>query len=453
MSSRRLMLIEFNELCPHLLREFMARGRLPNFQRLHDASLVYITDAGEEAPNLEPWIQWPTIHSGMPFGEHQVFHLGDGRKLEAKCLAEALSDAGLPVGVFGSMNLNYHKLKGYCVPDPWDKDGTPFPDSLRPYYETVARQVQEASRSSNPSKKELLRFGWFLVRNGLTLGTSWALARQLLAERRDAGINWRRACLLDRIQYDVFQRLNRRHQVMFASFFCNSTAHFQHYHWRNMEPERFAVGPQESDHPSLRQAILYGYQAMDRLIGHFLRDYPDAVLMLCTALSQQPWIETTKCTFRPKKFEEFLDFARVGLPATAIKPVMAEQFHVECADDNTARETEKRFSDLALDNEPVMAVKRKGASVFAGCRMTDAGVVDRPVVRKSDGIRRRFGDLFYMIHSMRSGRHHPDGVLWIRKDRHEVFPEKVPLTDIAPTILAHFGVACPDTMCGKALAI
>jgi hypothetical protein len=451
MSPRRLILIEFNELCPRLLRDFMERGALANFRRLYETSTVYTTDAGEEAPNLEPWIQWPTIHSGMPFGEHQVSHLGDGSKLEQKCVAEVLSDNGVRVGVFGSMNLNYRRLNGYVMPDPWHKEGNAHPDWLQPFYKTVAHQVQEASRPASGTKKEMLRFGWFLARNGLTAGTVWAVIKQLWQERRDLGLRWRRACLLDRLQYDVFRKLNRVCNVQFATFFCNSTAHFQHYHWRNMTPESFTVPPPESDHPSLREAILYGYQAMDRLIGRFAADYPDAVLILCTALSQQPWTDTTKCTFRPRRFEELLSFARVDMPTSAIKPVMAEQFHVECPDNDTAAMAEERFRDLSIDDEPLMAVKRKGTSVFAGCRVTSSEVLDRPVTRGSDGNRRRFGDLFYMIHTMRSGRHHPDGVLWVSGARQRIVSERVPLTDIAPTILAHFGVPCPGHMCGQPL--
>src|SRR4051794_28556749 len=100
-----LILLEFNELCPALLQRFMLEGTLPHFRRFYEASTVYTTDAGEGAPNLEPWIQWPTVHSGLPFREHGVFHLGDGRRLRHKCVAELLSDAGVPVGVCASMNL------------------------------------------------------------------------------------------------------------------------------------------------------------------------------------------------------------------------------------------------------------------------------------------------------------------------------------------------------------
>src|SRR5262249_22774076 len=173
----------------------------------------------------------------------------------------------------------------------------------------------------------------------------------------------------------------------------------------------------------------------------------------CTALSQQPWTDTTKCTFRPRRFEALLDFARVAVGPAQVKPVMAEQFHVECPDGETADETEERFRDLDVEGQPLMYVKREGHSVSA------AGRVPAPAARARRGRRppaappRRFGDLFYMIHTMRSGRHHPDGVLWVRNGRHQVVRERVPLTAVAPTLLAAFDVPRPPHMRERPLPV
>src|SRR5438270_8056512 len=48
--ARRLLLIEFNELSPSLLDEFMRSGLLPNFSRFYSDSVVFTTDAAEEPP-------------------------------------------------------------------------------------------------------------------------------------------------------------------------------------------------------------------------------------------------------------------------------------------------------------------------------------------------------------------------------------------------------------------
>lgn len=453
MQTKRLFLIEFNELCPALLRQFMDQGLLPNFRSFFDSSTVCTTDAGEEPPNLEPWIQWPTVHTGVPFSEHGIFHLGDGKRLRQKGVAEVLSDAGVPVGICGSMNLNYGRLNGYVLPDPWDKNGTAHPDWLEPFYRVISRQVRESSRDGAGSRSELLQLGWFLLRNGLSTDTARTVVGQLWQEWRDPGVRWRRACLLDRLLYDVFRSLNRRCAVRFGTFFCNSTAHFQHYYWRNMDPDRFTVAPLAADHPSLRDAIPHGYQMMDQLLGRLLRDYADDLLVLCTGLSQQPWTDTTKCTFRPHRFEALLEFAGVPAEGCQLQPVMAEQFHVVCRDEAAAERVERGLGELTVDDEPLMTVERNGVSVFAGCRLNETTALDRTVRRGSDGACRPFGDLFYLIHTMRSGRHHPDGVLWFRNHQHRVIGEKVPLTVIAPTILAHFGVPPPAHMRAAPLSV
>ena len=44
-SNPELILIEWNELSPELLREFMARGELPNFERFYQSSQIFRTDA------------------------------------------------------------------------------------------------------------------------------------------------------------------------------------------------------------------------------------------------------------------------------------------------------------------------------------------------------------------------------------------------------------------------
>jgi hypothetical protein len=441
----RLILIELNELCPHLLDDFMSRGMLPNFKRFHDSSTVYVTDAAEQPPNLEPWIQWPSVHSGMSFEEHQIFHLGDGRKLKRKLVGELLSDAGLRVGVFESMNTNYSKLNGYVVPDPWDKAGAAYPDWLSPFYETVSGQVQESSRESAFTLKDMMKFGTFLAGNGLTLKTASAVASELMDEKRDPGVKWRRASLLDQMQYDVFRSLNKKFDVQFATFFSNSTAHYQHYFWRNMEPDKLQVRPAEGDHKSLDDAIAFGYRQMDDLIGKFMADYPDALLVFCTALSQQPWTDTTKVTYRPKDFTAFLKFAGIDTAGVELKPVMAEQFHAEFPDEPAARKAADLLGKLTVDGEPMMLVDRQGNDVFTGCKIIDPHASEKTIVGAPGGPA-AFSDVLYMIHSMRSGRHHPDGALWIRGGDHRRVAEKVPLTAIAPTVLAHFDVAQPAYM-------
>jgi hypothetical protein len=449
----KMLVLEFNELCDHLIDDFIARGELQNFKRLRDRSVVFTTDAQEAPPNLEPWIQWPTVHSGLAFSQHGVFNLGDGQNLRSKSLAQALSDAGMRVGVFGSMNVNYEQLNGYFLPDPWHRRQQASPEFLQPYYRIIAGQVQESSKASI-SVGDMASLGLFLLRNGLTPGTARNIVRQLAAEWRDSGVKWRRASVLDDIQYDVFRSLNSRLDVEFATFFCNSTAHYQHYYWRNMSPEKFSLPPTADDHASYREAILHGYRSMDRIIGRALRDYPHAAIVLCTALSQKPWTDTAKCTFRPRDFDAFLAFAGIDKREVTVKPVMAEQFHLDFTSPGACERGAAALADLTYNGAPLMLVTRESSlQLFCGCLVMDARQGDGVVVRKQDGRSMPFRDLFYMIHTMRSGHHDPRGLLWFGAGAHRRHEDVVSLQDIAPTILNFLRVPVPDHMTGNALAV
>src|SRR5256885_12507527 len=104
MNKQKVILLEFNELTPSLMDRFIAEGRLPNFERLRNESRLFITDAGEREPNLEPWIQWVTVHSGQRYATHGVFHLDEGHTLTTPMIWDALAERGHTSWICGSMN-------------------------------------------------------------------------------------------------------------------------------------------------------------------------------------------------------------------------------------------------------------------------------------------------------------------------------------------------------------
>jgi hypothetical protein len=447
-----VIVLEFNELCPRLMDRYIAAGKLPNFQRLRDQSIAAITDAEEEAPKLDPWIQWVTIHSGLRADEHNIFDLGQGRQLDRPGVAQILSDHKIRVGVLGSMNTNYRDLDGFFIPDPWDLEGKAEPNELQPYYQTVASQVQNSSRGGGLSKAELVRFAWFMARHGIRPSTILTGIRQVLSELRDKGVQWRRSIVLERLQLDLFHHLKRKHRTRFSTFFCNSTAHFQHYYWRNAEPEIFDIAPGADDHPSLRAAIEEGYTNMDYLVGQFLARYPKSQLVLLTGLSQQPWTETTKCTFRPSDFNEFLKFVGVSPTEVEVKPVMAEEFHVIAKDPNARVDVSRRIAEATINGQPLMKARLEDNGVFCGCivnELTARGArIEHPI-----GGTREFNDLFQLVHTVRSGRHHPHGLFWIQSASPRVIPDPIPLVDVAPTLLSLFGIEAPPYMSGNPISL
>ncbi len=454
-----LILIEFNELSPMLMEKFIAAGKLPNFERFRSESDVYLTEAEEEQDDLEPWIQWVTVHSGLPFTEHRIKDLGDGKKLAAPNMWDLLSDEGKRVWVCGSMNINYRlPINGRVLPDPWSRDVKPHPEEeLRPYHRFVSANVQEYTREDTPlSRRDQADFLSFMVRHGLSPATVSAIVRQLADERR-SDAHWKRAVILDKLQFDLFRSYWKRDDPDFATFFLNSTAHFQHLYWRNMEPKHFKVQPDPGEQAVYEDAILYGYEQMDQLCGRLLRlAGQDTTLMFVTALSQQPCLtyeeEGGKTIYRPVEFDALLRAVGIGEGAEAA-PVMAEEFHLHFDSDAAAHEAQAKLARLRFEGESALRMSRKGADLMCGCQVWSQLDQDATLQLDGDGAAIPFFELFYQIDLIKSGMHHRDGMLWIRSPqrRHAEHPEKVSLTAIAPTILDMYGVEAPAHMKGPAL--
>ena len=454
-----VILVEFNELSPILMERFMGEGILPNFLRFYQESHVYVTDAAERAPCLDPWIQWVTVHTGLTYDEHQIFHLGEAHKLKSKRIWDLASDAGLPVWVCGSMN-SYHTspLKGFFLPDPWASEVQPEPKELLPYFHFIRMNVLEHTNDRIPlSAADYLKFLSFMVSHGLSVSTIRESVRQLLSEKNGQN-NWRRATILDKFQFDVFRNVYRKLKPRFSTFFSNSTAHFQHKYWRHMDPEVFQIKPTQQELAEYKAAIRVGYQEMDKLIGKFLKLAEDgATLVFCTALSQQPCLiyeeQGGKVVYRPNDFEALLKFAGVTAPHS-VAPVMAEEFHVRFAKEADAHEAMNRLKALHVAGRSALTVELRDGGVFAGCQFYTTLPADAKLSLKDSEHTVQFFDIFYQLdESLKSGMHHPDGMLWIRKaDRsHCVYPAKVPLTSIAPTVLDLLSIPHAKFMRGEPL--
>jgi hypothetical protein len=459
MNTQPVVLVEFNELSPILMENFLKEGRLPNLKRLYDQSEICISAAEEQEPNLDPWIQWVNVHTGVPYAEHGVFNLSEGHKLRQKCLWDLVSEAGSPVWVCGSMNVRYDDgIRGYILPDPWATDCPPYPGELKAYFHFIQQNVLEYTNERVPlTKSDYINFVKFMVGHGLSLHTVTATLQQLLAEKRTGRGRWRRAFIMDKMQFDMFSAVYRRIKPRFSTFFLNSTAHMQHAYWRHMQPELYKVATSEAEQREYGSAILLGYKEMDGLMGRMLKLVGDeAIVILATALSQQPCLRFEekggKHGYYVKDYPQLLKFAGIQ-HAHRVAPVMSGQFWVHLENDEAAAEVQGRLSALRVGGELAIRTRREGTSVFASCCVFK-GLEQDAVLHTENGEQSTpFFGLFYASDITKSAMHHPDGILWIRHPhkQHSVRSEKVGLIRIAPTILDMLGVSKVEQMKGASL--
>ena len=59
----KLLLLELNELNFNLIQKYIDKGYLKNFKKLFN-KYGYSRTSSEYLRNIEPWIQWVTVHTG-----------------------------------------------------------------------------------------------------------------------------------------------------------------------------------------------------------------------------------------------------------------------------------------------------------------------------------------------------------------------------------------------------
>lgn len=461
-TAQRLIALELNELCPNLLQRWMGDGSLPNFRRLHEQSDVFVTNADVTEPALlEPWIQWYSIHTGLAYEQHRVFHLTEGARAGHPDIYRLGLAAGRRVASFASMNVAPFAADGSVfVGDPWSEDGDASPPELNLYNRFVSHNVREYSNASDRmSAGDYARFLAFMARHGLSAPTVGGIAAQLASEKLGKReLSWRRVAILDALQFDVFGSYYRRLQPDFASFFANSVAHLQHSYWRHMDPAPFTVRPDANEMAAYGDAIRTGYVAMDKLVGRFiaLARREGATLMFLTALSQQPFLRHEELGgqhfYRLHNVEAFL--ARMDIVVREVAPTMTHQYLAQFASHDAARAARKRLEALALTDGRALfgfpEIDAQPGSLYFGCQISTRTPAETPVIAGNTEI--PFGELFYRIDAIKSGRHHPDGCLWIQTGRHRTHERKPSILDVLPTQLEMLGIPLPAGLAGRSLA-
>ena len=459
--SDRVILLEFNELTPTLLDDYFEKGLLPNFKRLYDESHVYITDAEAEGELLNPWVQWVTVHTGLSADEHGLDELNQGHLLDKPRVWDLVSRAGKMSFVCGSMNVAHDDdLNGMVIPDPWSTTVPTYPpdSDLGDFYRFVQMQVQEHTNESVPlDKGDYARFVKFMVAHGMSVHTITSIMKQLAGEKAASRGRWRRAVLLDKLQFDVFRWVFEKRKPHFATIFLNSTAHMQHAYWRHMDPDAFTMRPSADEQAEYGGAVLFGYEEMDKLIGRVLDlAGTDTTIVFTSALGQQPYVkldeEGGKHFYRPRKFEDLTAFAGLDMEHRC-SPVMSEQFHVYLESEADGDAAWAKLDALTVDGEKAMALKREDEkTILAGCGIFTQ-LLPEAVLSSGTGESAPFYDIFYSADTVKSGMHHPDGVFWIRTPakEHSVHEERVSLRSVAPTLLELMGLDVPEHMSAPAV--
>lgn len=357
-----LVLIELNEINFSIINEYVAKDPMlfPSLRKLMDCKMVR-TEAESEYQNIEPWIQWVSVHTGLSYDQHRIFRLGDITDSSVPQIYEDLERKGVSVGCISPMNAeNRLKNPSYFIPDPWTSTPTDGSWWSRHLHEAIAQAVNDNSRAKI-SAKSLVSLVLGLLRFARPVHYLKYL-RLLLGVK---GAPWRRALFLDLLLHDLHMTLLRSRKPGFSSLFLNAGAHIQHHYFLCAIPVKSRMTIHNPDWyiSPKKDPVKEMIEFYDGIISEYIQA-KDIEFIVATGLSQQPY-DRIKYYYRLKDHETFLQ--RIGIKFSAVHPRMTRDFLVEFSDAIEMNKAITRFRSLRVqrdDTQLFEEIEVRDKSVF-----------------------------------------------------------------------------------------
>ncbi len=355
MVSPNIFFLQLNEINFDYIDRYIDLGYLPNFSALFEKHGYVETTSETEHHLANPWIQWPTVHTGLSYDEHQVFRLGDIVKTHHPMIYEVLENNGISIGALAAFNAkNSTSNPKFFVPDPWTK--TPFSGSkdLRRIYDALCQVTNDYAKQKISVDSYLnLLSGGFSNMNKKYLPNYLSETLSYLR-----GKTWFRAMICDRLLIDTFLAQCKKHQPQFATVFLNGGAHLQHHYLFSSQAysgERTNPEWHVSQHedPLLDVLTLYD-SALADLMTH-AESIPGGRIVIATALHQDPH-ERETYYYRLNDHEKFL--ADIGIDYSSTYNLMTEDFVLTFDTEELAAQAEQKILAIkTIDTDEIFYVE------------------------------------------------------------------------------------------------
>jgi hypothetical protein len=357
-----LIFLELNEINFDLVKRYLSKypRRFPGLEKLLSCKSIHTTSEKTYA-ELEPWIQWASVHTGKSYSEHKLFRLGDIVGSKVPQFFELLERAGVSVGGISPMNVeNRLKNPAYFIPDPWTKTPTDNSWWSRQLGSAVAQAVNDNAQSIITKKSALcILLGLFRFAKFKHYPLYLKLAYQSI------GASWRRALILDLLLHDFHTSLFRGKNAQFSTLFLNAGAHIQHHYFHNSP---FIYAESGFRNPSWYISIKLDpfsemLEVYDRIIEEYLANN-NYELIVATGLSQKPY-DRIKYYYRLKDHAVFLK--KFGINFLEVYPRMTRDFLVTFQSVDDAKNAQSILSGLRLKDksEPLFGeIENRGDKLF-----------------------------------------------------------------------------------------
>jgi hypothetical protein len=466
LSQKRVVCYEMNEVPRRVLEDFTGLNPNSTLARLLKQGVYYETIA-EDRGILSPWVTWPTLHRGVSNEKHCISDFGQDLEQvngEYPSTSTILVRNGVHVGVFGSLHTypppaDMEKYAFY-VPDTFANGPECFPEALSAFQEFNLRMVDVSGRNVAKTLmfKHAARFIGKAPGLGLQIGTLGRLANQVLSERLNPPRVGRRRTSQVQIAFDIFLQHLKASKPQFASFFTNHVASSMHRYWPGKFPEDYTGATLGKEwHKTYGNEIDFTMAEADRQVSclaYFVEKNPGYVLMIVSSMGQAA-VDTSKIIHSQLYIENTAKFmAALGVQdgQWSKHRAMLPRYVFKLTD-ATANGFRESLRKLTI-NGAHLDVVELGLNVFR-IKLGHENLSDKETIVKFGGRQcdvREFGLVNIAIQDEAGSYayHIPNGILiaYDPAQRKSYGEDRgaISTLNIAPTLLANFGIARPSYM-------
>ena len=360
-TQKKLILLELNEINFDVVERYVESDaeRFPSLAKLLSGPRIR-TSCEKKYEELEPWIQWASVHTAKSYAEHGVFRLGDMVGSGVPQIFEQIEKAGYSVGAISAMNAeNRLKTPAYFIPDPWTltpADASWWSQSLG---QAVSQSVNDNAKS-HISAKSALHVVLGLLRFA-RMGHYKKYISLVASSRRKS---WMKALVLDLLLHDVHWAMFKKKKPAFSTLFLNAGAHIQHHYFFNAEPLR-KTSPNKNpawyvtDQEDPLADVLGLY---DLIVSEYF-DRGDTEVLLATGLSQKPY-DQVKFYYRLNNHAEFL--RSLSIEFLSVYPRMTRDFLIKFENEQQTQAAQNVLISVRVDEDVPMfgEIDNRGNSLF-----------------------------------------------------------------------------------------
>jgi len=354
---KRFNLIELNEVNFDIVKKYVEErpGYYKGFEKLFN--LIRLNTSSEKKyDQIEPWIQWPSVHTCKTYMQHKIFRLGDIVKYRGDQIFEKIEKAGYYVGCVSPMNAS-NKLKkpAYFIPDPWTNTACDSSFTSRVVHHALKQAVNDNSEGKI-NISTYVALGWVLLTK--TQIKNWSSYIKLFIKREK---KWNKALFLDLLLTDIFINLKKKKQENFSCLFLNAFAHVQHHYLLNSKMYKGNLR-NSSDYISQKDDPIFDtIEIYNEIIYDLLENFKEKFIF-ATGLRQIP-VEKQIVYYRLKRHKEFLK--NLGVKDFEVETRMTRDFLIKFKNDSAYHEGLNILSNISYKGQRLFAeIEKRKTSLF-----------------------------------------------------------------------------------------